>query len=370
MLLGAMTASLAAVTAASSCQAIAGLDGNFQPAPDGGPAGDAGADTGPDTGPAGCVSATYPDPPGIPDDGNDAGTISLAVHTVDLGDMGTVPGYDLDHTCTCTGDAGPTCIGRSMTPSTYCDAPGGVDNQFAKVVQLIEIPLGSTISSSTFTAKAEAGYWTLIILVTGYNGEKDDPSVQVALYPCAGLGAMPQWDGTDSWPVLATAVDMGAPVYVSNGAYVADHTLVATVPKVPVTFAGEKETLTLTLSGAVLTGQLVQSNGVWRIIQGTLAARFALTDFFQALSTYRDNNGMPLCSNSGFIYDTAKTSVCNDADILVDPTQPISTTCDALSFGMGFTADPAVLGPVVPVPTPTPGCTAAMGDPATDSCPP
>ena len=296
--------------------------------------------------------------------------MTVTLHSIDLGDMGDIPGYDLDHTCTCTGDAGPTCAGRGTASGLYCDAPGGVDNQFAKIVQLIQIPLGSSISSTAFSDKAAAGYWTLMIQVKGYNGEVDDPSVQVALYPCAGLGTTPKWDGTDSWPVLDVAEDsMGNPIYAADGAYVANHTLVATVPKVPITFAGMKQTITLTLSGAVLTGKLVESNSTWRLLQGVLAARLGLSDFFGSLSSYRDNNGMPLCTDSGFIYSTAKTSVCNDADILIDPTQPKSATCDALSFAMGFTADPAILGPKVQVPAPTPGCPAAT-DPASDSCMP
>jgi hypothetical protein len=143
---------------------------------------------------------------------------------------------------------------------------------------------------------------------------------------------------------------------------------VATVPSVPIVLAGTKQTISLTLSGAVLTGKLVESNGQWRLVQGVLAARLGLSDFFQTLSSYRDNQGNPLCTDSGFIYSTVKTSICNDADITVEGTLPLSAPCDAVSFGMGFTADPAVVGPKVPPPTPTPGCPPAT-DPANDSCP-
>jgi len=369
-----LVAALAAFTigaSAASCQIVAGLDGNFRAAPaagTGGAGGDAGA---PDAGPAGCVLATYPDPPGGVDDGTDIGTIDVAIHTVDLGDMGTIPGYDLDATCTCTDDAGPTCAGRSTQAGLYCDAPGGVDNQFAKFVQLIEIPLGAASFSSTgFSAKANAGYWTLLIEIHGYNGLKDDPAVSVALYPCPGLGVTPKWDGTDSWAILDTDVTgLGMPAYASDGAYVAGQTLVASVPSVPMTLAGDKQTFTLTLSGAVLTGKLAQSNGQWRLEQGVLAARLGLTNLFQSLSAYRDTSGMPLCTDAGFLYSTAKTSICTDADILLTATEPKSATCDALSFGMGFSADPALRGPSVPAPTPTPGCPAAT-DPANDSCGP
>ena len=342
--LAVLVTSLVIGTVAASCEIVAGLDGNFRAAPDAGAAGDAGA---PDTGPTGCQSATYPDPPGGVDDGTDVGGIVVAIHTVDLGDGATTPGYDLDHVCTCTDDAGPSCVGRSTQTGAYCDAPGGIDNGFAKIVQLLEIPLGpSTFSSAAFSSKANLGLWTLLIEIHGYNGAKNDPAVQVSLYPCPGLGATPKWDGTDSWAVLDTDVTgTGAPVFQSNGAYVAGSTLVASVPSVPITLAGAKETITLTLSGAVITGQLVQSNGEWRLIQGVLAARLGVTDFFTSLSAFRDNQGLPLCTDAGFIYSTAKASVCNGADILLDGTQPSSAPCDAILVRDGLHRRPGAARP-------------------------
>jgi hypothetical protein len=366
-LLGAALAVLGAFAAAASCQAVAGLDQDFQAAPDAGPVRDAGGDG--EAGSGACMSATYPDPPSTPDDGKDIGPVTIAVHSIDLGDTGNAVGYDLDHLCTCIDDAGPSCAGRSSNPSIYCDVGGGVDNQFGKVITTIEIAI-SGFDSSTLSSKADMGIWSLLVQVTGYNGEKNDPSVQVGIYPCAGLGTAPLWNGTDSWPILDTSYDAdGGPAYASNGAYVSDQTLVATVPSVPIQLGGAKQSIAIILSGAVLTGKLVESNGSWRLIQGVLAARIHLSDFFKAISSYRGTNGMPLCTDSGILYSGLKTQVCNDADILADPTQPISSTCDSISFGMGFTADPAVLGPTVMAPTPTPGCDAGT-DPAMDSCPP
>jgi hypothetical protein len=370
---------LLAAAAAASCQIVAGVDGNFTLAPP-----DAGHDTGvgaggaatdggppdapPDTGPTGCVSSTYPDPPGGTDDGTDVGPIVVAVHSVDLGDTGgTVPGFDLDHTCTCIDDGGPSCVGSSMMTSLYCDVGGGVDNQFSKFIALAAVALPNSIGSSTFSTTANNGDWSLLLQIDGYNGKADDPAVTVSFLPAAGFGSPPKWDGSDLWPVLQTAFDAsGQPLYVSNGAYVAGHTLVATVPTVPITFAGAKSTLTLSLSGAVLVGTLGNTNNVWRL-QATLAARLGQKDLFAALSSYRDRTGAPLCTTSGFVYQTAKTTFCTDPDITLDSTLPPTAPCDAISFGMGVTADPAQVGPKVPVPMPTPGCPAGT-DPSDDTC--
>ena len=202
---------------------------------------DAGPDaTAPETGPPGCVRATYPDPPGGGGDGGASLPTALvfALHSIDLGDGATVPGYDLDNVCTCLFDAGPSCVGRSPQASTYCDVPAGsanqgIDNQAAKLFQLIELPVGpSVFSSSVFSLQADAGHWSLLIRLEGYNGLMDDPQVDLALFPAGGLGKKPGWDGSDVWPVVSTSVDGGTsnPKYRSNGAYVSQGTLVATLP--------------------------------------------------------------------------------------------------------------------------------------------
>jgi hypothetical protein len=143
--------------------------------------------------------------------------------------------------------------------------------------------------------------------------------------------------------------------------------LVATLPTSQITLAGSgPDTITIQLSAGVLTGTLVQEGAVWGIQHGVIAARWALGDVFKALSTYRDNKGAPICTGQT-TYNYAKSVICSDADILVDGTQPKSAPCDALSIGLGFTADPALLGEVSDAGSITDGC-ADGSDPASDSC--
>jgi hypothetical protein len=366
---------------AASCQIVAGLSWSLA---DAGADAAAGTDAGPgpdaafgDGGTGPCPGrATYPDPP-VGADGPSLSPLVFALHSIDLGDQDTTPGYDLDNVCTCLDDAGPSCAGASTQVSTYCDLPSGpgnegIDAQAAKFFELIELPVGASIfGSSVFSQQADSGAWSLLVQLDGWSGLPDDPAVGVALFPSPGLGKQPAWDGTDGWPVSAASVgDAGVstPRFVSNGAYVSGGTLVAALPTVALTLQGGGMcTITLYLTAGVLTGQLLQSSGQWHLKSGILAARWALADVFKSLSSYRDNNGTPVCTNQAPTYDFAKQAICQDADILVDGTQPRSAPCDALSIGLGFTADPALLGPVVPPEAPTAGCPAAT-DPANDAC--
>jgi hypothetical protein len=320
-----------------------------------------------EAGPAHC-GKTYPDPPGGADPPI-SNTIVVAMHSVDLGE-GEVnpPGYDLDAKCTCFEDAGPTCVSVNQ----HCDAPDGVDSAGAQLINLVSIAVGAgNFGSSYFSTQADQGHWSLLIQISNYNGQPNDPSVDVAIFPSKGLSAVtPKWDGSDAWPIEPTSVvggDLAKPVYTSGGAYVSGGVLVAAMPSVSLQISGSINTITIKLSDGVLTGALSQVGQSWRITDGVIAARWFEPDIFAALSSYRDSNGMPLCTDIGFVYSTAKSAICNGLDILKDQGGAKSLPCDSLSMGIGFKADPAMLGVVAAPPIPSPGCPAAS-DPINDAC--
>jgi hypothetical protein len=363
---------LGLVVAASAAFGLAaGIEGCFLPsfelgAPDGG------SDAHEDAKPTGCVNAGYPDPPGGMDDGTSVGSIVLAVRTIDMGDMSATPGYDLDRYCTCQFDAGPSCVSASFNPMADCDGPNGIDNQLAGLVQLFQLALKGAFGSSYFSMGAEQGRWSLLVRVDGYNGEMDDPHVDVALYPSSGFegdGGMPSWAGSDQWKVLSSSIGDGGvadPLYKSKSGYVSQGTLVAAMPTGELNFSGTTEQIKFRFSGAVITGQLTKTGNLWSIKGGVLAGRWPIAEVFKAVSSYRDNNGNPICRTT-FGYSTAKAQICTAPDILVDGTEPKSTPCDAVSFGFGYSAQAAVLGSTVASGKPATFCDAG-NDPGDDTC--
>lgn len=329
---------------------------------------DAGIDAPPDTGGPPPCGKTYPDPPGGSDEPIN-NTFVLAVHSIDMGEgQPSPPGYDLDHQCTCFNDAGPTCVPRVQA----CDAPDGVDNAAAKLINLVSIATGGGVfGSSYFSAKANEGRWSLLLQISGYNGLADDPAVEVAMFASPGMGALtPKWDGTDEWPVSATTVENGdvtKPLFKSAGAYVANRVLVAAAPEVAFTISGANERISIKMTAGVFTGTLDSLGTGWRIADGIIAARWHEPDIFAALSSYRNNGGDALCTDSPIGYNTAKATICGSLDILKDGSGPKSLPCDSLSMGIAFKAEPALLGAVTMPPAPTPGCPMAT-DPQFDNC--
>jgi len=362
---------LAAALSAAACQLVAGLDGDFTQAPgtDGGSdAGDEGDAS--DGGGSGCHSATYPDPPAGMDDGV-SNEIVLALRSLDFGEgAATPPGYDLDHACTCVEDAGPTC----QSAQQHCDAPGGIDNASAQIFSLIQFAVGAgTFGSASFSMKAEHGQFSLLLRVRGYNGKPDDPSVDVALFPSPGADSSPVvWDGTDQWQVSQSSLvgsNLNKPLYTSAGAYVSHGVLVAAIPNILAILGGTDSSISFRLTDGVITGALAQKPTGWALSGGILAARWAAPDIFATLSSYRDGNNMPICTDATLVYGTAKSAICKGLDILSDASGAASQPCDALSLGFGFTAQQVQFGMIVAPLVPSPGCPAAT-DPANDSCPP
>jgi len=74
-----------------------------------------------------------------------------------------------------------------------------------------------------------------------------------------------------------------------------------------------------------------------------LVGRWRLADLFAMVAAFQAG-GDPMCTDH-ILYPVIKAMICKYPDIASSLTGP-TTPCDALSFAMGLTADPAQLGRV------------------------
>ena len=336
-----------------------------------------------------CVSDRWPDPPAMPGSDTSVSEIVVAVRSVDFGEEdlsnGPTVGYDLDQRCTCAGD-GDSCQEPAFATADHCDGPGGVDNAVAQLFAAASI-FNSDLTSANQSARAESGAWTLLIRVRGYNGEANDDRVDVTLLPSPGLDAhgcapgVAAWDGNDAYPVDSTAL-IGTPTtgpdtcnevtgltfeearYRDSQAYVTEGRLVASLPDASLVLSGSNSQTSLKLVGGFISGDLSQQGTSWHINNGVLAGRWRLEDFFVTLSTLTSSDD-PICTDHP-LYSALKNAICSYPDIgstLGGPSAP----CDALSFGMGFEAEPAQLGIIWQGAGTLNNCPPAT-DPSNDNC--
>lgn len=333
----------------------------------------------------GCFTAGVPSPddrPAPKGDG-DVGPILLAVSSMRLGarnEEGEFDpnawqdiGFDLDGVCTasetCTSDdPPPSCkAGASQLPrdGRYCR-----DNTFGKLAYSAElVPQVSKVyglSDDAFNCALCVGAYTFLIRITGYNGEPDDDQVRVDLYPSPGLEKPLPWDCSQPtwttqpcftpdmpWTVLKDALveerggpDLPASKIFDDQAFVREGYLATRLPEDTLFwFPGYKGLVVAyplrIQEGAVVAKLAKGADNVWTLSDGVIAGRARAHDVIQGFrlmgfceTTDKDN------------YELMSTFVNDNLDVLASGESDPEAPCDAMSFGIGFTAGQARAGKV------------------------
>jgi hypothetical protein len=307
-----------------------------------------------------------------PSDGGDHGFV-VAVHTIDFGfDAGTesLIGYDLDDVYTCC-DGGPESCTAAQAGATHCDDVSGRDNSGGQLLSSLFIIDPSQFTTATISQRLQDGVYSILLQVTDYNGTPNDTQVTAAMYGSDGVegdaGAL--WNGSDLWTIDESFVvnPTGMPLVPTDfdtNAYVADNTLVMHL-SFPISLGTTStNTFTINLTGGVITGQLVSAgNGTVALTGGNIAGRWNVSQLLSSLQTVTIGAN-PICPTGpgAATYAFVKQEVCKYADIMTDQSSDLKgMTCDALSLGIGFTADPALLGSVQPTAVKTSLCDSDAG---------
>ncbi len=338
------------------CATIAGLDEEFQRAPE-------------------CNPLVAPAAPAVKNAG-DTIQFATAIRTVDLDEEDDLPrfGYDLDAKCSCTVD-GQSCTRPNFVDpkKETCDDARGLDNGAGIALSRVSTLAAGSISSIVVNEGATQGLWSLIIRVSDYSGTPNDDHVKVAIYETPGLMA-PAWNGTDTWPISKATVGpsgtVDEPVNFDDKAYVRDGILVSHIAHGRLVLLASTARLPIDLVDLTLSAKVVAaSGGSWRLTEGTMAGKWTLPALFKDLGQFRYGAGtMKKLCRDDILYLQVKNLFCSTTDILDPATAAGTTECNAISFGMRFDTETIQLGLVSdPLPDPPPECDPGY-DPSSDSC--
>jgi hypothetical protein len=322
----------------------------------------------PDRGP--CAYAAPPPRPTV-DDGTQDLVLQLALRSVDLGirlnpDSGEPPpraGFNLDGLQTCPDE--PCSMRSGRVP--VCEAGCNVDNAATPLFQTFAQLTNGRFNQDAFNTELTKGTWGIIFRIRHYNGGANDSQVEVSVFDSNGTmgGVAPRWDGNDIWTldsseVLAQSGVDANPAYIQIDAYVADHILVAQIDR-PIRLYGGSVlgTLVFQTFGTYIVGTLTPDRpGTFRIDDGMFAGRWPTKYIAAGLEAVPDPvvDGGYLCPSSTS-YPIIARVICRGADITAElRTQNAATTCDAVSFGNGFTASAGLMGPVTTRAAPPTSC--------------
>lgn len=293
-------------------------------------------------------------------------------------------GLDLDGVCTnsasCAGGA-QSC--RAATAEITFDGELCRDNRFARVQAMLaripEIGEHYGLREETFNCNLHRGTYNVIVKLSGYNGQLDDPEVRVDFYASPGLARLPPWNCDDaeaadypSWSAsaawnidpenLAGAIaDEGSlpeSKVADPKAFVREGYLVAELPdgaQLRLAGAGHRyRSFALTTRKTVWTGALrQQQDGTWRIHDGLVAGIMLTSDLletFHELGLCQTDADAKQANGTEGFYELASNAVRDNADMLADGRVDESASCDALSFAIAFRAAQLTPGALAPSP--------------------
>lgn len=305
-------------------------------------------------------------------DGGDTGSINFTVATnamqfgIDSPDTADIY-YDLDNACTCEATDAESCtrplVGGQPSPDT-CDLSNGRDGTGNRAIALLTAVPG--FSQMNLTTNLAAGTYGAVMSVRGYDGTADDPHVRIDIARSYGTigktdaGALVNVplrnDGTDVWsydPALAsddgtliTSKTFDDAAFVRNGVLVAHFAAVLFNLQFKI---GNNNQLTLRFTDVVITGNLQQSDAGagWTIANGRVAGRITAADLVKTFSVWNDpiigDNFTGICSGTP-IFTTVTDKLCQRLDVRSAAAEDgKGMPCNALSFGVGFSAGPMKL---------------------------
>jgi hypothetical protein len=298
------------------------------------------------------------------------------MRTIDLGDSDPNSGqtdseawqsfgFDIDGASSSCA-SGPFCQPQAQARvGDLGDGQGGIDNSFGRNIVPMLTAFTPTPTKEA-SASIAAGLTTNLIAIRGFGIGQNASGMSASMVVAGPLGSTPTWSTSDAWPVDSSSLRGGnidAPLLSFPASYLTQRVLVAapasgegeislgilaSVPfllpirhvQIAMTVSADGSTATGTVSGILLV------EGLLRAASAVVAAK---------LATY--------CSSGGI--DSTDAEIVDAADIPLDGTADTTQQCAGISFGIGFTAVRAQLGPVVDV-APPPTCPDG-GGPAGDA---
>ncbi|MEM9069664.1 MAG: hypothetical protein AAGE52_14225 [Myxococcota bacterium] len=353
---------------------------------------DSGVDsaTGEDSGPGidagngmdGCDDGSRRPPPRPTIEDSDGPEVIFALKEVRLIQMGEAwreIGFNLDRLCS----EAPAPLVECLPPafpdaSPLIDGNQGIDNAFGgQLTPLIDIVFPDLADSAV--SAAEEGIGVVITRIRGWNGEANDPRVDVtvtqsvdstrgaagdsaptaefrdfrAMMPGTDTDlAEPVWDGNDwVWAREETFFlgDPEQPRVRDDNAYIANNELVVTLPdRVEIVFANTAAGLLVRLSDALAVGRI--SDDRTRMTPATFAGRWSILDLLDTANT------VGVCEGDTE-FDLLRNQLNTIADVRsVAGTGGEGVSCDAISLGVTFEGYRVRIAGLTPGQIPPDGC--------------
>lgn len=307
------------------------------------------------TGPCGEIG--LPEPPLDAAPGNVPavlGALRLFDFGIDVdGGRPQVPGFNLDRKCSV--DVSTSSCRTKLLESTFETHAKdknavGLDNAGFSLIEYIS-RFSDVLSAKGINDGIAEGLYGGVFRLDQWNGQPDDDSVTIELFPALGFqkngdgGLKPSFNENDRW-YLDNRYQVGgvleASSIKSDRAYVTANHVVGRFKEVivPVSLADDPKLFDVRITDAVIAATIGKDvNGKPAIVEGVVAGRWRSADFLSQVRTIyiEDANGLTkttLCdkvAGATVIYNSVKNVICDGRDIRGDSQDNKDLPCDAIS---------------------------------------
>lgn len=243
--------------------------------------------------------------------------------------------------------------------AVYPDGDGGIDNNWGKMLMPIFTSLSMDFSTQVNDSIAK-GDFSVLVRINGIAPGATGPYKSEA-FTGATLGKAPAWSGSDVWQVRSDSLDNGDITMPRASFPSSQVSLDAMGQRVWQSIDVGEITLVLQLSGFPMTVPIHNAR-MWMVLSsdnqhaasGMIGGLIDTEALIAEMAKVAGSFDPALCPPSS-TFDSIAQQFRQASDILLDGSQDPTKTCNAISIGLGFEADAALLGgvfdpPVAPDP--------------------
>jgi hypothetical protein len=302
-----------------------------------------------DGGRSACDSRLPPERPAIAD-GTGPEVVFALRHPIfsQDGDLWRDIGYDLDGLCTGAPDFPSECRPPALTRPEV-DGNSGIDNVFGSRFYPLVNLAGPDLEGDV-AREEEAGRGNMVIRIFGWNGEADDPRVDIHMItavvgtaggaeteapplPADPSATPPRWDGRDWFWARSDGFfrnDPTQPLIRDDNAYIVDDVIVARLPeRISVVFPAGTYAVLVRLTDSIATARITADRS--GLETATVAGRWSVLDVLESAPS------VGVCPGERD-YELLVEQMDRIADLRSTPgSGGPDVACDAISIGVEFT---------------------------------
>ncbi len=270
-------------------------------------------------------------------------------------------GFDLDQHDSMNDCSQQCTINSHGSAAKECtDGTNGIDNTFGEVI--VPFLNANTVNIDDQANMAiQMGEFTIMLDLAGLTPGADQGPLVMKLYNGGSLQGTPKFDGSDCWPVTPESLKNKTDISSAKASFTmtritANHVVSGTIDTLQLSFSTNIGPISINVRAARLEFDLNGNHdGVMQGFVGGVIDEAEFLDTIQGAiyTRFGPTLGKTLCH-------MGDTTIEGAVDIMDDGSAGIGSTCNGISFGVGFTAKLVQFGGIGPATPPTTNMCPAM----------